>query len=87
MPGAACMRLIAGGRVAQDAFRLQGLPAEKRRAACRARDKRTLTNTKHITIMADFIYQEPFPVGEDKTQYRLLTKDYVKVVECASCGR
>ena len=82
MPGAACMRLIAGGRVAQDASRLQGLPAEKRRAACRARDKRTLTNTKHITIMADFIYQEPFPVGEDKTQYRLLTKDYVKVVEC-----
>ena len=78
MPGAACMRLIAGGRAAQDASRLQGLPAEKRRA----RDKRTLTNTKHITIMADFIYQEPFPVGEDKTQYRLLTKDYVKVVEC-----
>ena len=32
--------------------------------------------------MADFIYQEPFPVGEDKTQYRLLTKDYGKVVEC-----
>ena len=32
--------------------------------------------------MADFIYQEPFPVGEDKTEYRLLTKDYVKVVEC-----
>ena len=32
--------------------------------------------------MADFIYQEPFPLGEDKTQYRLLTKDYVKVVEC-----
>ena len=32
--------------------------------------------------MADFIYQEPFPVGEDKTQYRLLTKDYVKVIEC-----
>ena len=32
--------------------------------------------------MADFIYQEPFPLGEDKTEYRLLTKDYVKVVEC-----
>ncbi len=30
----------------------------------------------------DFIYQEPFPLGEDTTQYRLLTKDYVKVVEC-----
>ena len=29
MPGAACMRLIAGGRAAQDASRLQGLPAEK----------------------------------------------------------
>ena len=32
--------------------------------------------------MADFIYQEPFPIQEDKTKYRLLTKDYVKVVEC-----
>ena len=32
--------------------------------------------------MPEFIYQEPFPVGEDKTEYRLLTKDYVKVVEC-----
>ena len=32
--------------------------------------------------MAEFIYQEPFPVGEDKTKYRLLTKEYVKVVEC-----
>ncbi|MDE6374977.1 MAG: fumarate hydratase, partial [Alistipes sp.] len=32
--------------------------------------------------MADFIYQEPFPLSEDKTQYRLLTKDHVKVVEC-----
>ncbi len=32
--------------------------------------------------MADFIYQKPFPIKEDKTQYRLLTRDYVKVVEC-----
>ena len=32
--------------------------------------------------MADFIYKDPFPVGEDKTEYRLLTKDYVKVVDC-----
>ncbi|MCH5331642.1 MAG: fumarate hydratase [Alistipes sp.] len=32
--------------------------------------------------MAEFIYQEPFPLGEDTTEYRLLTKDYVKVVEC-----
>ncbi len=32
--------------------------------------------------MPEFIYQEPFPVGEDKTKYRLLTKDYVRVVEC-----
>ena len=32
--------------------------------------------------MADFIYQEPFPIQEDKTEYRLLTKEYVKVVEC-----
>ena len=32
--------------------------------------------------MPEFIYQEPFPVGEDTTEYRLLTTDYVKVVEC-----
>ena len=32
--------------------------------------------------MADFIYQEPFPIETDRTEYRLLTKDYVKVVEC-----
>ena len=32
--------------------------------------------------MAEFIYQEPYPIQEDKTEYRLLTKDYVKVVEC-----
>ena len=33
-----------------------------------------------------FKYQEPFaPATEDKTEYRLLTKDYVSVEEC--CGR
>ncbi|MCH5330041.1 MAG: fumarate hydratase, partial [Alistipes sp.] len=32
--------------------------------------------------MAEFIYQEPFPIQQDTTEYRLLTKDYVKVVEC-----
>ena len=32
--------------------------------------------------MAEFIYQEPYPIQADKTEYRLLTKDYVKVVEC-----
>ncbi len=35
--------------------------------------------------MAEFIYQEPQPLSEDKTEYRLLTKDFVKEVEC--CGR
>lgn len=34
--------------------------------------------------MSEFIYQEPFPIERDNTQYRLLTKDYVKVVECDS---
>ncbi|HBT85323.1 MAG: fumarate hydratase [Fermentimonas sp.] len=28
-----------------------------------------------------FIYQEPFPMSEDKTEYYLLTKDYVSVAE------
>ena len=31
--------------------------------------------------MPEFKYQEPFPLGEDKTQYRLLTKDYVQVAK------
>ena len=36
----------------------------------------------NIKKMAEFIYQEPFPIEADTTEYRLLTKDYVKVVEC-----
>lgn len=31
--------------------------------------------------MADFKYQEPFPIQKDCTEYRLLTKNYVKTVE------
>lgn len=31
--------------------------------------------------MSDFIYQEPFPLAKDDTQYRLLTKEYVCVEE------
>lgn len=32
--------------------------------------------------MTEFKYQEPFPLEKDTTEYRLLTKDYVKTVEC-----
>ena len=32
--------------------------------------------------MSEFIYQEPLPIERDNTEYRLVTKDYVKVVEC-----
>ena len=35
--------------------------------------------------MAEFKYQTPKPLGEDTTEYRLVTKDYVSVEEC--CGR
>ena len=28
------------------------------------------------------MYQEPYPLGKDDTKYRLLTRDFVKVVEC-----
>lgn len=28
--------------------------------------------------MAEFKYQEPFPIQKDSTEYRLLTKNYVK---------
>jgi fumarate hydratase, class I len=31
--------------------------------------------------MADFIYEKPFQMDRDSTNYRLLTKDFVKVVE------
>jgi fumarate hydratase, class I len=30
--------------------------------------------------MAEFQYQDPFPLGKDETKYRLLTKEYVSVV-------
>ena len=29
--------------------------------------------------MAEFVYQKPFPLSEDKTEYKHLTKDYVSV--------
>ena len=32
--------------------------------------------------MAEFIYQEPFPIEKDTTTYRLLTKEYVKTITC-----
>ena len=32
---------------------------------------------QNLHIMADFIYQEPYPVGKDSTTYRLLTKNHV----------
>ncbi len=31
--------------------------------------------------MSEFIYQKPFPIQEDTTEYRLLTKDYVSTIE------
>jgi fumarate hydratase, class I len=31
--------------------------------------------------MAEFVYQKPFPILKDETQYRLLTKDFVSTVE------
>lgn len=32
--------------------------------------------------MAEFVYQNPYPVHDDTTQYRLLTKNFVSVEEC-----
>ena len=29
-----------------------------------------------------FIYQDPFPIGKEKTEYYLLTKDFVSVEKC-----
>ena len=31
--------------------------------------------------MTEFIYEKPFQTGKDTTRYRLLTKDYVKLIE------
>lgn len=36
--------------------------------------------------MADFIYGKPYQHGRDTTKYRLLTKDFVKLVE-TDCGK
>jgi len=32
--------------------------------------------------MAEFKYQDPYPVQKDTTKYRLLTKDFVSTVDC-----
>ncbi|MDR2893936.1 MAG: fumarate hydratase, partial [Alistipes sp.] len=32
--------------------------------------------------MADFKYQEPFPMGKSTTKYRLLTSEHVSVEKC-----
>jgi fumarate hydratase class I len=29
--------------------------------------------------LTEFLYQDPFPVGDDTTEYRLLTKDYISI--------
>jgi fumarate hydratase class I len=42
--------------------------------------KRKIDNKKTYK-MAEFKYQKPFPIKKDTTKYRLLTKDYVSVVE------
>ena len=41
------------------------------------------TSYKQTTMAStpEFKYQHPFPLGEDKTEYYLLTKDYVSVSE------
>ncbi len=31
--------------------------------------------------MSEFIYKEPFPIGKDETEYRLITKEYVSTIE------
>ncbi len=31
--------------------------------------------------MSEFVYQKPFPIKEDTTEYRLLTKDYVSTID------
>ena len=32
--------------------------------------------------MAEFKYQDPFPIEKNTTEYRLITKDYVKTIDC-----
>ncbi len=40
-----------------------------------------LTIRLEAHVEKEFIYQAPFPMGEDKTEYYLLTSDYVSVSE------
>jgi fumarate hydratase class I len=41
--------------------------------------QKSKSKDKNNMATKPFHYQEPFPLGEDTTKYRLLTKDYVKV--------
>lgn len=36
--------------------------------------------SQKLNVMADFFYQNPYPILADKTEYRKITSDYVKVV-------
>ncbi len=41
----------------------------------------TINKTKNYIIMAEFTYHKMFQTGEDKTKYRLLTKNYVSTIQ------
>ena len=32
--------------------------------------------------MSEFFYQEPYPIKQDKTEYRKISSDYVKMEKC-----
>jgi len=40
-----------------------------------------LKKSEKHKIMAEFVYQKPYPIQKDSTNYRLLTKEYVSTVE------
>ena len=41
-----------------------------------------VTQKKNIKLMSEFKYQPMFEHGVDNTEYELVSKDYVKVIEC-----
>ncbi|MDZ7604607.1 MAG: hypothetical protein U5K79_03250 [Cyclobacteriaceae bacterium] len=40
-----------------------------------------VSSTEITSSWQNFLYQKPFPVGPDKTEYRKLTSDYVSTIE------
>ena len=45
------------------------------------RVEHSISKTKYLKTMAEFIYEKPFQIRKDVTEYRLITRDHVKLAQ------